>query len=247
MSILNEIIAKQRDFQKMVGFPIDTNVESVRNEVAEKYIFKMIEEAVELRREFPSVMNPWSKHQKPADMQRIKEEFCDVLLFLMNFMIAFKLSPDEVLEEIHKVQHHNFEKIKGQMMDQLNQDITKVQNHVSGIGSGSLTPKVVFIGQNPKEGLTKGEKFTFVLPPGEYSDVVYVTNIVKSTTPQNVEPSEELTAFWKEFLKRELDILRANNPDMKIITIGRWADENLQDYPHMTYEQDVKSAPAHTD
>src|SRR5436190_12182530 len=125
MKRLEEILKKQVAFQKLVGFPIDTNVESVRNELAEKYLFKMIEEAVELRREFPSVMNPWSKHQKAADLTRIKEEFSDVVLFLMNFMLTFKMDPTEVLEQLEATQANNFKKIKARTMDGLNQDILK--------------------------------------------------------------------------------------------------------------------------
>lgn len=243
MTKLETIIGKQIEFQKLVGFPIETNVESVRNELAEKYLFKMIEETVELRREFPSVMNPWSKHQKIADIKRIKEEFSDVILFLMNFMITFKLSPEEMLQELESTQENNFTKIKINLMNVLNQDILKVKNYVSGIGQGSLTPDYVVIGVNPSNRITHGYRFwsdpkdgssKILLPALEFlGKNVYFTNTVKSTTGSDSEPSEELTDFWKEFLKREIEILKANNPNMKIITLGRWVDEHLSEYPHI--------------
>lgn len=244
MNKLQQLIDNQIRFQKLVGFPIDTNLESERNELAEIYVFKMIEEAVELRKEFPSVMNRWSKKQKPADINRIQEEFCDVVFFLMNFMIVFKLTPDEVIEKLLEVQKNNFNKIKGKMMDSLNQDILRIQNSVNGIGQGNLTPKYVIIGQNPASGIVQGYKFwsnpndgsSKVLLPilddlGITKDC-YFTNIVKCTTQANREPTPEMTTFYTEFLKKELEILRTNNPDMKIITLGRWADDNLLE-PHV--------------
>ena len=97
MNKLLELIEKQREFQRAVGFPVDSILEQDRNEMSEKYTFKLIEEAVEMRREFPSAMNPWSKHQKAADLKRVREEYADVVLFLLNIAIVWKFTPDEIL------------------------------------------------------------------------------------------------------------------------------------------------------
>ena len=275
MDRIKTLLKNQIDFQKLVGLPIDTKVESERNELAEIYIFKMIEEAVELRREFPSTMNKWSKYNKPADMARIKEELSDVMFFLINFILTFKLTPEEILEQLESVQANNFQKVKAKMMKLLNEDILKVQNHTSGIGQGNLSPKYIFIGQNPGEGITQGYEFwsdendgsSKVLLPildklGIRGDC-YFTNIVKSTTPGNAEPDEDLTKFWKEFLVKEIQILKANNPDAKIIALGTWSSINLPEFEHTNvyhpayvlrggfssddYEKQIQGAIAHID
>lgn len=238
---LDTLIEDQKEFQRGLGWPIDSVSENDRNELSEKYIFKMIEEAVELRREFPSVVNPWSKHQKAADLDRIKEELSDVILFLMNFCIVWKLSPAEVFDSVKKVQLNNFRKVKERKMSILNADILKIPNRVAGIGSGSLFPRYVFIGQNPGKSIIHGYKFwsdpedgsSQVLLPaltelGISRDKCYFTNIVKCITPDNTEPDEELTKFYLEFLEKELEILKLGNSDMKVITVGSWASKNYQ-------------------
>lgn len=118
---IKEIVERQREFQKEVGFPIDSVRESDRNEMAEKYLFKAIEEIIELRKEFPSAVNPWSKEQKVADLTRIREEFSDVLLFLINFMIVWRLSPEEILSQLEINQDMNFDYIKKKKATQLAQ------------------------------------------------------------------------------------------------------------------------------
>lgn len=239
MSRLLNFIDRQKQFQREVGYPIDSITESDRNEMSEKYVFKLIEEAVELRKEFPSVVNPWSKKQKPADLQRIKEEFSDVLLFLTNIAIVWKLSPEEIMKMVEEVQDNNFMKLKQKKMDLLNADILKIPGRTSGVGSGNLKPKYVFVGQNPGKDITQGYKFwsnpedgsSKVLLPilkefGIMEDC-YFTNIVKCTTPDNEEPSEAMTEFYMDFLTQELDILRMNNPEMKVITMGNWASSKV--------------------
>lgn len=240
MNPLNKIIERQREFQRGLGWPIDSVSEADRNELSEKYVFKAIEELVELRREFPSVMNPWSKHQKSADLTRVKEEYCDVLMFLINLAIVWKLSPEDILSQLKKVQDNNFKKIKERKMAMLNTDILKIPNRVSGIGDGSLTPEYVFIGQNPGKTITQGYRFwsndedgsSKVLLPllnelGITRDMCYFTNVVKCVTPNNEVPNEELTSFYMEFLEKELEILKFGNPYMKVIAMGRWAENTL--------------------
>ncbi len=239
MTRIEKILNKQVALQKLVKMPIDTNLEAVRDELGEKYIFKMIEEAIELRKEFPSTANPWSKTNHQADFKRIKEEACDVMFFLINFLLTFKISPDELLNELEKVQDNNFNKIKGKMMDQLNQDILKVQNHVSGVGQGNLSPRYIFIGQNPGKDITQGYRFfsnkedgssQILLPILENLGIIdqcYFTNVVKSTTEGNAQPSDDLASFWTEFLDKEIEILKANNPNAIIITMGKWTFDQV--------------------
>ena len=236
---MNEILEKQKEFQRLVGFPIDSIRESDRNEMAEKYIFKAIEELIEVRKEFPSTMNPWSKKQKPSDRTRVREEFTDVLLFLANLMIVWKFTPDEMLKSLTDVQNNNFNNYKTKKMNILNSEILSIPSYTCGIGQGNLKPKFIFIGQNPGSDIKKGYKFwsnpedgssKVLLPVLESLGIIqdcYFTNIVKSTTPDNSEPSESLTTYWNEYLKRELDILKTNNPDAKVITMGKWTEKNF--------------------
>ena len=244
MKNLNEISKKQYELQKLVGFPIDSIRESDMNQLGEVYIFKAIEELIELRKEFPSVMNKWSKKQKVTDKKRILEELSDVMFFLMNFCISFRIKPEELLEEMGNIQDVNFTKIKERMMDYLNEDILKVPNCTAGIGSGNINPKFIFVGQNPADGITKGYKFwsnpedgssKILLPILEelgISQDCYFTNLVKVTTTDNQEPDESTTAFWKEYFNREIEILSANCKPI-IITLGQWAN-NMVDQEHLS-------------
>lgn len=237
---LEQLVENQRLFQKGLGWPIDSVTEGDRNELSEKYVFKAIEELVELRREFPSVMNPWSKHQKSADLTRIKEEFSDVLMFLINIAIVWKFSLEDVLDNLESTQKNNFKKIKERKMAVLNTDILKIPNRVSGIGDGNLNAKYVFIGQNPGKDITQGYRFwsnpedgssRILLPAleslGISRDDCYFTNVVKCTTPENREPDEDLTDFYMEFLTSELDIIKFGNPDVQFIAMGKWAEKTL--------------------
>lgn len=225
----------QVEFQEMVGFPSDSILESVRNELSEKFIFKLIEEAVELRKEFPSVVNPWSKSQKTADLTRVKEELSDVILFLVNIINVWKFTPEELAETIQSVQRNNFRRVKEKKMNLLNSDILKIPGRVSGIGQGSLTPKYIFIGQNPGKGIVQGYKFwsdpkdgssRYLLRTLEKLGILkdcYFTNVVKCTTPDNGEPTNEMRSFYNDFLFEELNILSYDNPGAKVIVMGKWA------------------------
>lgn len=233
-----DTIEKQKEFQRFVGFPIDSNLESDRNELSEIYLFKMIEEVVELRKEIPSTMNRWSKSQKIVSKDRVLEELSDVIFFLMNFCITWKLSASEILDTMKKVQSDNFQKVKEKKMEMLNEEMLVLPGYTIGIGQGNLSPKYIFIGQNPSDGIPHGYKVwsdanhgaSKVLLPTLGEEVVsqsYFTNLVKSVTPQNVPPSETLVQFWREYLLRELEILQAGNPSVKIITMGSFASKNI--------------------
>lgn len=233
------IIEKQKDFQRFLGWPIDSNLEEDRDRLFEIFIFKMIEEAIELRKESPSVLNPWSKKQKEADHTRIKEEMSDVLLFFFNLCITWKLPLQELFDTVQKVQENNFMKIKEKKMKMLNEKILSIPGYTSGVGSGNLNAKYIFLGINPGERISHGYKFwsnpedgsSKVLLPildamGIRQDC-YFTNIVKCTTPENREPTLDEVTFWSDFLVEEINIIRANNPDVKIITMGTSAKENF--------------------
>lgn len=233
MNELPGLIENQKVFQSLVGFPIGSIKESDRNEMAESYIFKSIEELIELRKEFPSMLNPWSKEQKTADFSRIKEELSDVLLFLTNFMIVWKITPEEILSQMIETQKQNFTRLKGKKMDSLDREILSIPGYTSGIGQGNLDAKYVFIGQNPGQEIEHGYRFwsnsedgssKVLLPILEKLEIIddcYLTNFVKSTTPDNKEPNLDAEDFWKDYLVKELEIILANNSDAKIIAMGK--------------------------
>src|SRR3990167_9586497 len=127
--MIEKIIEKQKEFQRFVGFPIDSNLESDRNELSEIYLFKMIEEIVELRKEIPSTMNKWSKKNGFAQKERVLEELSDVMFFLMNFCITWKLTEEEILNVMTKVQDNNFDKVKEKKMNILNDEILQLPGY----------------------------------------------------------------------------------------------------------------------
>ena len=247
MKKIERIIEKQKEFQRFVGFPIDSNLENDRNELSEKYVFKLIEEAIELRKEFPSVMNPWSKKQKEADFSRIKEEMSDIFLFFINLLITWKFSFEEIVDMIEKVQENNFMKIKEKKMKMLNERILNVPGYTSGIGGGNLNPKYVFIGQNPGSKIDHGytvwnndkDGSSRILLP--ILDTIgirqesYFTNVVKSTTVGDNEPTEDLTNFWGPILHEELEILKLGNPDIQIIGMGQYVKTVNQEWKGISH------------
>lgn len=237
--ILEKIIEKQKEFQEAVDIPINSLSDVDRNKMTETYLFLAIKEIIELSREFPSVANPWSKHNKISNIDRVREEFSDVLMFLINVAIVWKISPSEMLEQLVKTQENNFNKLKSKKMDMLNADILKIPNVVSGIGSGNLSPKYIFIGQNPGKSITQGYKFwsdendgssKILLPILDKLGIrneSYFTNLVKCTTPENSEPTDEQLRFYGDILWKELNILRIQSGKSKIIAVGKWATEKL--------------------
>lgn len=246
MDKLNNLIERQKEFQRAVGFPIDSIREADKYEMSEKYLFKMIEEVVELRRTFPSMMNPWSKVQVIPDVERVREEFSDAVLFLLNFAIVWKFSPETILLALESVQDNNFDKLKKKKMAMLNADILKVPDVVSGVGQGNLNPTYVFIGQNPGKRITQGYEFWSnendgsskvllpILDELEVRSECYFTNLVKCTTPENTEPGDEMTDFYMGFLVKELEILKLGNTDIKIVAVGKWVDSKLKEIDHIT-------------
>jgi hypothetical protein len=108
--MLNSIIENQKVFQRRVGVPIDDKAQE--NFLAEMFLFKAIEEIIELRKEFPSGFNPKSKTMNYSSDSRLYEELSDVVLFLVNFMLVKNLSIQKLSQTVCKVQENNFKKLK---------------------------------------------------------------------------------------------------------------------------------------
>lgn len=236
---MKDILKKQKEFEKILNIPIDTVLESERNELSEIFILKTIEELIEVRREFPSQMNKWSKTQTEANLTRIKIELADVFLFFTNLLLTWKIDWEEFIYAVKFVQNNNFIKVKERMMKLLNEEILVIPGHVSGVGNGCINPKYIFIGQNPGKNITHGYKFwsnpndgssKILLPILEelgILDKCYFTNIVKCTTENNAEPTQDSVDFWKEYLLKELKILHINNEMPIVIGMGKFVNTQL--------------------
>ncbi len=236
--MLNRVSRRQRAFQTMVGLNIDTIVEEDRNRLAEMYIFKGIEELVELRKTFPSVLNKASKHTPNVDMIRVKEEASDTLLFMLNFLMVFHIDFNEILETVDLVQNNNFAKYKEKKMVELNHRILRAPNPQVGIGGGVLSPVFIFVGQNPSIKHKRGDTFYAsnqdtsalfldVVDSMNYRELSYFTNTVKEPTPRNEPPSKDLVEYWKPYLSEEIQILKWDNPHAVLVPIGGVAKKVL--------------------
>lgn len=253
MSKFSKIQKRQTEFQRLVGFPIDSITAKDRDEMSEKYLFKAIEEIIELRREFPSVMNPWSRSQKNVEnFEDIKMEFADVFLFLVNFLNVWKIDEDEILDAILKKQDMNFTHIKEKKMKILNSEMSKVPEKNIAVGSGNINAKYIFVGQNPGQGIPERYQawswhdpenetppstslLRTILRKNGIDEECYFTNVVKVPTENNEEPTSDQRDFWSEFLMSEIGTIRLSNPDAKIIAMGNWADDAISEigFDHM--------------
>lgn len=236
---LNQIIGKQIEFQEILNIDINTIVENDRNRIGENYIYKGIEEFVELRRTFPSVINADEKNPRTVDMVEVMNELSDVALFLLNFMVVFRITPEELLNHVPKVQENNFLKKKEKEMARLNHEIMRSPALVVGIGGGNIFPKYIFVGQNPAQTMKRGHTFYSVnegsgkilldiIDNLGIRDQCYFTNLVKETTENNAVPPQDMIIFWRTFLHREIEILNwgcENKPI--IIPIGSVSQKNL--------------------
>ena len=176
----------------------------------------MIEEVIELKKEFPSVINKLSKDQRNANIQRVREELSDVILFLVNFILVWKFSTAEIVDMVERVQENNFKHVKNLLLAKLNKEILDVPAYTSCIGHGNSNPKYVFVGMNPSSTITHGYKAWSNREDGSSSVLLlalenlgiledcYLTNVVKNTTDKNSEPSQNDVDFWKEYYEKEL-------------------------------------------
>lgn len=211
MSKFEQISNNQRNFQRVVGFPIDSISARDRDEMSEKYLFKAIEEIVELRKEFPSVMNPWSRTQRQIEnLDAIKDELADVMLFLVNFINVWGITEDELWDSLLAKQQKNYEHIKTKKLKILNSEMSKVPGSEVQPGAGKLSPNAIIVAENPDllfEYIQK--ELNGVENPNDY-----YTTLIKQ---HNVAfPSDEVKAFWREFLDRELEILAINNNNVVV-------------------------------
>lgn len=113
---LTVIKQTQYAFQKRMGIDMtDPDVLSSYR-LGESYLMKTIEEIVELRKCFPSGFNRWEKNPPRPDFdemhKRIREEFADVALFLVNFTLVFGITLEEVLDTVEEVQEVNIKKLQ---------------------------------------------------------------------------------------------------------------------------------------
>lgn len=244
---IEQIIKRQIEFQYMTGFPINSKLESEKLQLAEFYLMKLIEEVIETRKTFPSQMNPYQKNQ-PTNFSRddILAEFVDILLFALNFKILWNFDDANILSAIEHKQEINIQKVKDKLMSQLNHEILRSPGEPINVGGGSLSPRYVFVGQNPnvhaihggvcfehltpiKDGLHDGSSNVLlpILDELGIREQCYITNLVKCSTPNNEQPSQELVRYWLEFYTREIDILKFNNHDMQIIPMGNFVKQVL--------------------
>lgn len=243
---MKDILKKQIEFEEAIGVPIHTILEKERNQLSEVFIFKLIEEAIETRREFPSAMNEWSKSQTAADVTRVQEELSDVFIFFLNVLLTWRIDWSDFLQQVRDTQYKNFTKIKERKMKMFNEEIMGIPGYTVGIGSGSINPKYIFIGQNPGKNITHGYRVwsdpesgssKILLPlldEQQVRDQCYFTNLVKCTTLDNAEPTEEQSQFWRPRLIEEVAILTINNPGVTIISMGKWVKDQLGADSHVS-------------
>lgn len=110
MADFEQVFERQRELQRIHGFPIDSINPNDQNRMAEVYVFKAIEEAIELRRTQPSVMIPMAKVQPKIDRSEMLKELCDTFLYLFNFMIVRRINFDELMAYMNTVQENNMAK-----------------------------------------------------------------------------------------------------------------------------------------
>lgn len=238
----NDLIVKQVEFQNMCGINFNDLTDQKRRYLAEMFLFKAIEEVVEARKTFPSGLNPFEKARVKINVDETKKELCDILFFLMNFMLTWEISIEEIFDTAPDVQQNNFNKVKRKILDQLYEEIlTFTGVGKVGVGNGGINPRVVFVGQNAAQTISHGEKVFDIKYRGDNAagnviyeildkihidlDEVFFTNAVKSTTTNNMMPNKQLQEIWYPVLEKELKILKYNNPNMLIVPMGRLAKD----------------------
>lgn len=220
---VNNIFRRQEEFQELCEVNIHTLVASEVNELSEMYLFKAIEEIVELRKTFPSELNKWSKNQGSEKSLEIMSELSDVALFLINFMLVRKIMPRDLLSAIEYVQGINFLKLKTKKMSILDDEVARIPNKTMFRGVGDLEPKAIFVFLCPEldeQGYEKNLQFLIkaLISGQRMPEDYYITYLIKEPLLENVSFDTQLK-FWAPFLKKELEILKKGNP-VAIYAIG---------------------------
>lgn len=188
--LANLLTKRQYEFQLLAGVDIDTQVLSDRYRIAEIFLYKAIEEIIELRRTFPSQLNKWSKNQPEADTVRIMQEFADVMFYLSNFELVMQLDPSQAALIALEVQENNFRKLKAKKLGILYEEIIRNPTECH-VGSGNIMPRRIFI--------TEGDE-----PPKDFEpELDYHTFFTKNHSFSN----EVIGRYWWAFLVQELAIL----------------------------------------
>lgn len=112
--VLLHIMNIQTVFQCMMG--VDIADPKQIDTLSESYLFKAVEEIVELRRTTPAAILPYWKSQiKTIDREAMLKELADVLLYLSNFMLVREVTPPEILEAIRQVQIGNIRTLQSRI------------------------------------------------------------------------------------------------------------------------------------
>ncbi len=243
MSELERILKNQIEFQRLCEVDIDTKVASKINELSEMYLFKAIEEVVELRKTLPSELNKWAKNQGLENHQDVMAELSDVFLFMINFCIVRGIDPEEVLRALGATQEINFIKLKQKKLAILNEEISRVPGRI-GYGGGNVMPSVVIIGLNPGQSLDKEHKCWDTAPKNSTVGFlkkslklgekelsltegdIYFTNLVKEVTDGNEAPTKTMVDYWFPYVQREIEIV-SRGCDPKILMMGKEVTREL--------------------
>lgn len=103
----DSIMRRQKEFQILAGIDLGKDKEIL----SENFIFKTIEELVELRKEIPSGFNKFEKVPKVFTRTGVLGELSDVMLFICNFMLVWDISKAELIKAMLNKQNQNFDKL----------------------------------------------------------------------------------------------------------------------------------------
>lgn len=259
--MLDKIISLQKEFQRLAEVKIDTLVSNEINALSEMYLFKSIEEIVELRKTFPSELNKWSKNQPiEIDKQEVLAELSDVLLFIINFCIVRKITPVQVIETLSKVQEVNFRKLKSKKLTILFDEMNRLPSASPLLGSGGLMPKVILIGQTYRENGLDTVHYAWDSPSlnptidflqeairhgvNRFSinlEDFYYTDVIKEPVREQ-HRGEILAKYWVPFLVREIEIISSGCTPL-IFALGNTVGQILKS-ENVPFDFQVLSNPA---
>ncbi len=126
---IEDVFRRQIEFQELCGLDIYSKSELELNILSETFLFKVIEEVIELRKTMPSGLNPSAKVQPIIDKQEMINELCDVSLFLINFMLTRNITISEVLDSIIEVQNNNFAIKKSKLLKEKQTEIEVIEKY----------------------------------------------------------------------------------------------------------------------